>query len=212
MFASAWLEMIKLLAAGLIGMVVTSVHRRYHGDRAPNRSLMQAAVLLCIAGALMMIIIGNSTARALGVAGGASIIRFRTPIDDPKDAMLLLLVLGLGMSLGLGAFSVCGLATLFLCLFLIGLDRFGEVKPRTLMLDLVSSTNAFPLDHVNDVLRSSVEFYEPVKFAQGNEAAMRFSVKVAAGSSLAWISDQLMAKGQGGLKSVSWEAVKKSEQ
>ena len=114
-FESAWAELVKLVAAGLVGIMVTMVHRRYQGEKAPNRSLIQAAVLLCISGALMMIIIGNSTARALGIAGGASIIRFRTPVDDPKDAILLFIVLALGMATGLGAFAVTGLATLFLC-------------------------------------------------------------------------------------------------
>ena len=39
---------------------------------------------------------------------------------------------------------------------------------------------------------------------------MRFLVKVGSSTSLAWISDKLMAGGAGGLKSVSWEPVKKS--
>ena len=71
-------------------------------------------MLLCMSGALMMIIIGNSLARAFGIAGAASIIRFRTPVDDPKDVTILFLLMGLGMSAGLGAFAVAGLGTAFL--------------------------------------------------------------------------------------------------
>ena len=63
----------------------------------------QAQTLLCVSGAMMMIIIGNSLARAFGIAGAASIIRFRTPVDDPKDVTILFLLMGLGMSSGLGA-------------------------------------------------------------------------------------------------------------
>ena len=62
----------------------------------------QAQTLLCVSGAMMMIIIGNSLARAFGIAGAASIIRFRTPVDDPKDVTILFLLMGLGMSSGLG--------------------------------------------------------------------------------------------------------------
>ncbi|MDX2152957.1 MAG: DUF4956 domain-containing protein [Bryobacteraceae bacterium] len=211
LFEAAWVELAKLIAAAGVGMLVTSVYRQYHGDRAPNRSLMQAAVLLCLSGALMMMIIGNSTARALGIAGGASIIRFRTPVDDPKDAIMLFLVLGLGMSLGLGGFAVCGLATLFLCVFLAVLDRFGEFRPRVLMLDLVATTKDFPLEHVRTVLGAHTRSYEPLKVVQGGEAAMRFSVKVDQGASLAWLSEQLMARGNAGLKSISWEQPKRFE-
>ena len=72
-------ELAKLVAAAMIGMLVTVVHRQYRVERGPNPTMDQAQVLLCIAGALMMIIIGNNVARAFGIAGAASIIRFRTP-------------------------------------------------------------------------------------------------------------------------------------
>ena len=58
---------------------------------------------------MMMIIIGNSLARAFGIAGAAGIVRFRTPVDDPKDVTILFLLMGLGMATGLGAFAVAGL-------------------------------------------------------------------------------------------------------
>ncbi len=60
-------------------------HRRPAAVRAARRAnpaLEQAQVLLCVSGALMMIIIGSSLARAFGIAGAASIIRFRTPVED----------------------------------------------------------------------------------------------------------------------------------
>ena len=79
----------------------------------------QAQTLLCVSGAMMMIIIGNNLARAFGIAGAASIIRFRTPVDDPKDVTILFLLMGLGMSTGLGQFAVAGLGTAFLCVALL---------------------------------------------------------------------------------------------
>lgn len=202
-------ELAKLVVAALVGLLVTVVHKQYKRDRPVSRSLEHAQVLLCVSGALMMIIIGNSTARALGIAGGASIIRFRTPVEDPKDTILLFLLLGLGMSVGLGAFAVCGLSTAFLCMFLLMLDRFGERKPRAMLLDLVSSTKDFPTEHVHRVLASTVNFYEPLKVAQGTEAVMRYSVKLDQSTSLAYLSAQLMDNGASGLKSVSWEQPKK---
>lgn len=211
MFHAAWVEMLKLVTAGLVGWLVAAVHGIYHGDRPANRSLLQAAVLLCMSGALMMIIIGNSTARALGIAGGASIIRFRTPVEDPKDTIMLFLVLGLGMSLGLGAFAVCGLATISICITIVLLDRFGEARPRTVALELVATGKDFPIEHVQRVLGANVRFYEPLKVVHGDEAVMRFNVKMEPEASLTWLCNQLMAGGAAGLKSVSWDYPKKSE-
>jgi hypothetical protein len=198
----------KLVMAAAVGMLVTLTHRYCQGERAPSRSMLQASVLLAISGALMMIIIGNSTARALGIAGGASIIRFRTPVDDPKDAILLFLLMGLGMSAGLGSFSVCALGTAFLCVFLLLLNKFGEGKPRTIQLEIVSTSSEFPMEHVGEVLRSEAESFEVMKMTKGNEASVKFSLKMSPSASMTFISGMLMADGKGGVKSVSWDQKK----
>src|SRR5687768_5814173 len=93
-----FLELLKLAVSALLGIVITSVHKYYHRDKQLSRSLEQAETLLCVAGALMMIIIGGSLARAFGVFGAASLIRFRTPVEDPKDTTILFLLLGVGMA------------------------------------------------------------------------------------------------------------------
>src|SRR4030095_4126565 len=90
----------KMIAAALIGALVTAIHTPVSRDRP--KSLEQAQTLLCVSGAMMMIIIGNSLARAFGIAGAAGIVRFRTPVDDPKDVTILFLLMGLGMAAGLG--------------------------------------------------------------------------------------------------------------
>ena len=100
---------------------------------------------------MMMIIIGNSLARAFGIAGAASIIRFRTPVDDPKDVTILFLLMGLGMSSGLGAFAVAGLGTAFLCIALIALDRMSAQKARVMSVEIQASGREFPTAHVEDV-------------------------------------------------------------
>jgi hypothetical protein len=208
----AFVDLLKLIVAALVGTLVAFVHRNYQGDRPQSRSMMQASILLCVSGALMMIIIGDSVSRALGIAGGAGIVRFRTPVEDPRDTIVLFLMLGLGMSVGLGGFAICGLATLFMCLFLAILDRFGEERPRLMFLDLVATSKDFPIQHVNDVLRRTVRSFEAMKMVQGNEAAMRYQVKMDTATPLSYLTTELMRDGDAGLKSVAWEQPKKSEQ
>ena len=206
-------ELLKLVVAALIGIIVTAVHRRYHRDRPLTRSLLQAQVLLCVAGAMVMIIIGNSVARAFGVAGAAGIVRFRTPVEDPKDTTILFLLVGLGMACGVGLLEVAGLGTVFLCAVLAVLDRFGKAKARTMVLSLVASGSQFPNEHVHRVLSSTVDFYEAREVLQGSEAVVKYSVTMSPHASLGWLSEQLMANGSSGLKSVSWaEPTKKGGQ
>lgn len=208
-------ELLKLAMAALIGLVVTAVHKRGRREKPLGRSLEQAQILLCVCGTLIMIIIGNSIGRAFGAFGIASIIRFRTPLKDPKDAAVLLLLLGLGMSCGVGAFAVAGLGTIFVCLFLLVLDRMGgeekreETKPRFMLLKLVADGQEFPTEHVQNVFARYRIVFEPREVSQGKETVVKYHLTLEPGASLDALSTQLMNGGASGIKSVAWEAVKK---
>ena len=96
-----------------------------HGADAPAPGVHHAQVLLCVSGALMMVLINDSLARAFGIAGAASLVRFRTPVDDPRDAAVMFLLMGLGMASGLGAFTMAATGTVMICLFLVVLARLS---------------------------------------------------------------------------------------
>lgn len=206
----AGLEALKLVFAGLIGALISAVHRRHPGDKPISRSLAQAQILLCVAGALMMIIIGNSLARALGIAGGATIIRFRTPVEDPKDSTVLFILLGLGMACGLGELGVAGLGAAFLCLCLLLLDWIVERKPRAMMLEMVSFTPDFPTEYVNRLLAAYQVRFESREVSQhGQKATVRYHCSFDPDTPLQRLSEQLTDAQVGGLRSVSWETLKK---
>ena len=200
-------QVLKLAAAALIGIIVTGVHRPHVPDTPMDRSMRQAQILLCVAGAMVMVIIGNSVARAFGIAGAASIIRFRTPIDDPKDVTILFLLMGLGMAAGVGAFAVAGLGTAFLCLFLVLLDRIIAQKARTLRVDVVAEGHDFPTAHVHGVFVRNRMAFETREVSLGDKMKVRYHATVPAAASLEDLGAQLMSGGAG-VKSVSWEPVK----
>lgn len=206
----AFLEVLKLIAAALIGLLVTAIHRPSPGDKPLSRSLEHAQILLCVAGAMMMIIIGNSVARAFGIVGAAGIIRFRTPVDDPKDVTIIFLLMALGMATGLGAFAVAGLGTAFLCLFLLLLDRVGQSKQRSMTVELVAQGRDFPAAHVQRVFARHGVVFEPREVSQGEKAKVTYVATLEPKMSLEDLSADLMADGTVGLKSVSWEPAKKS--
>jgi hypothetical protein len=79
----------------------------------PAREIAQAQTLIAIAGALMVIVIGQSTARAFGLVGLGGFIRFRSGIKDTRDAAVMFVMIGVGMACGLGAVPMALVATLF---------------------------------------------------------------------------------------------------
>jgi len=211
MSQNAFGALLKLVAAAAIGALVTSLRRWQRHARLQTRSMEQAQVLLCVAGAMMMIIIGDSVARAFGIAGAAAIIRFRTPVEDPEDITVLFLLMGLGMSAGLGAFGVAGLATAFLCLLLLVLDRVGVRRTRAMIVEVEASGREFPSAHVQRVFASLGVVFEPREVSQGKTVAVRYHATLEARQSLEELSERLVADGNAGVKSVAWEPVRRGD-
>ena len=206
-----FVELSKLVLATAIGVIVTSVHRKYRRERPQTQAMEQAQVLLCVSGALMMVIIGGSVARAFGIAGAASIIRFRTPVEDPKDITILFLLMGLGMAAGVGLFAVAGLGTLFLCLCLALLNRLGAKRPRAMMAEVEADGREFPTSHVQGVFARHRVIFEPREVSQGKALSVRYYTLLDPDQSLESLSEELMAGGKANVKSVSWELPRKSE-
>ena len=158
-------------------------------------SLARAQTLLCVAGALTMILIDNSVARAFGIAGAASIIRFRTPVEDPTDATVLFLSMALGMASGVGAFGLSIAGTAGICLVLIAFSTFApEPRRRSLTLELVASGHDFPTTHVQDVLARHNVVTEPSEWSQDSETRVKYRVSVDESLSLEALGNQLMKR------------------
>lgn len=202
-------ELAKLVTSAVIGMLVTIVHRQYRHERTSNPALDQAQVLLCVSGAIMMIIIGNSVARAFGIAGAASIIRFRTPVEDARDITILFILMGLGMAAGLGALAVAGLGTLFLCAMIPILNVFSAERPRQMLVEIVAADRDFPMAHVHHVFAVNGLLFEPREVSQGDEATAKYLTTLEPTDSLEDLSAQLMGDGKKGIKNVSWSPSKK---
>ncbi len=204
-----FLELAKLVCALLIGLLVSAVHQPSPRERSSGRQMEQAQTLLCVSGAMMMIIVGNSLARAFGIAGAASIIRFRTPVDDPKDVTVLFLLMALGMSTGLGLFGVSGLGTAFLCLTLVALDQVAQQSARVMAVEIVADGRDFPTTHVEGVFARNLVTFEPREITQSDDVTIKYHTWLTPQTSLEELSGQLMAQG-GGVSGVSWEHPKRA--
>jgi anti-anti-sigma factor len=201
-----FIELGKLVVAALIGLQITAIHQPATRER--GRAMEQAQVLLCVSGAMMMIIIGNSLARAFGIAGAASIIRFRTPVEDPKDVTILFLLMGLGMSSGLGAWAVAGLGTAFLCIALVALDHMSAQKARVMSVEIQAGGREFPTTHVEGVFARNQIVWEPREISQSGDVTVKYHTWLDPRTSLEDLSSQLMSDGAA-VQSVAWEHPKR---
>src|SRR5687767_353395 len=100
------------LAAGL-GAALAFRPRR-SGTPARSAPVIQTQIVLAIVGAVVMLIVGSSLARAFGIVGVASLIRYRAKITDPKDAVVMLATLTVGLSAGVELYGLALFSTLFI--------------------------------------------------------------------------------------------------
>lgn len=107
------------------------------GVPAPNGRLSQAQALMTVVGAVTVIVIGGSPARAFGLVGLGSFVRFRSGITDPRESVVLLMMIGIGMACGVGLpVEAMGAAVLvsFALFFFDIMDRVMEQRARVLIL------------------------------------------------------------------------------
>ena len=118
-------------AAGL--GVVLALRPRRRGTPIRQPAVVQTQVILAIVGALIMLVIGSSLARAFGIVGAANLIRYRSKIDDPKDAVVMLCTLSVGLAAGVGLYALSVIGTAFLTLALWIIEGF---QPQSRVFEL----------------------------------------------------------------------------
>ncbi len=116
---------VRLPLAALLGAVLALRPRR-NGTPERQPAVVQTQIILAVVGSLIMLVVGASLARAFGIVGAANLIRYRSKIDDPKDAVVMLSALAVGLASGVGLYALSVFSTLFLVGILWLIESFDE--------------------------------------------------------------------------------------
>jgi uncharacterized membrane protein YhiD involved in acid resistance len=119
---------IALPLAAALGAALALRPRR-KGTPPRSAAVVQTQVILALIGALVMLIVGASLARAFGVVGVAGLIRYRAKINDPKDAGVMLSTLAIGLACGVGLYLISTFAAAFILVVVWVLESV-EPNPR----------------------------------------------------------------------------------
>jgi len=112
-----------LFASFVLAIALASVYRWTYQGLSYSRSFVHTLVLAAIVTSILIMAIGNNLARGLGILGTLAIVRFRTPIRDPRDIIFLFACLAIGIACGASVFSIAIIGTLFFCLIALYLHR-----------------------------------------------------------------------------------------
>lgn len=126
------------VAAGLA--VLLALRPRRRGTPPRQAQVVQTQIILAVVGAVVMLVVGASLARAFGIVGAAGLVRYRAKIDDPKDAGVMLSTLAVGLASGVGLWMLAAFSAAFVLVVLWVVESF-EPQARQLFTLTVTGSN-----------------------------------------------------------------------
>lgn len=205
---------LPLLAKSAVSLPIAAVlsaalafRPRRHGTPKRELEVIHSQILLGIVGALIMLIVGESLARAFGIVGAAGLVRYRARIEDPEDAGVMLSTLGLGLAAGVGLYLLAAFATLFLFVVLWLVDSHPPKVQVSYRLKVSTSEPLKLQPKIETVLRNQSMKYE---LRNRSEDELDYDVQIAGDQPTDKVSSALQQlETESGL-SFTWK-LKKSE-
>lgn len=135
---SAWQTLVIVVEAFIMGVLIGGCYiltQRKHGY---SKEYVVAIAVLPAIVALVIILVGNSTARALSLAGAFALVRFRSAQGSAKEIAFVFFAMSIGLSAGLGFVFLAPIATVIIsgCIIILCKSKFGEKKAKLQMLKI----------------------------------------------------------------------------
>lgn len=119
-WASVWITTLSLLGALMVMVPVAWTYILIKRKAGYEESVVHTLLILPVAVTGIVIIVKGSLALAFSLAGIVAAVRFRTTLDDTKDAVYVFLAIGVGLAAGVQALGVAAsLSFVFVALNLI---------------------------------------------------------------------------------------------
>jgi hypothetical protein len=150
---------VTLPLSAALGAVLAFRPRR-RGTPPRSASVIQTQIILAIVGAVVMLVVGSSLARAFGIVGVASLIRYRARINDPKDAVVMLTTLSVGLASGVQLYGLALFATAFILAVLWVVESLEPEQRKTFDLKIVAPDPVALQSDVEAILRRANVRYE----------------------------------------------------
>jgi len=119
---------LSMLCAYLMGHGISALYTWMRRGQDYSRSFAQSLVLGGIVGAMIMLAIGNSLARGVGIFGALALIRFRTNLRDPLDMIFIFAAFASGIASGAGNIAAGMVGTIIFAVVIIVTHAAGTTS------------------------------------------------------------------------------------
>jgi hypothetical protein len=191
--------------SAILGAVL-AFRPRARGTPPRSAVVIQTQILLAVVGGVVMLIVGASVARAFGIVGVASLIRYRSKIDDPKDASVMLGCMTVGLASGVELYGLAAFATLFMLGLLWIVESMEPERLKTFELKLTAADPGKVRPELEQLLRRSRVKFE-LRTAGPKELVYEANLPLAASTDR--LSNAILKLERSGETEVVWEEKKK---
>ena len=132
-----------ILVALLCGLCITWVYRHSYKGPGYSLSFVNSLVFLSMITSIVILTIGSNLARAFGLVGAMSVIRFRTAVKDTQDTVYIFFSLAVGMAAGVGYYQVAFIGTVLVgaIIYLFSKTKAASPHREEYLLQLSYSPN-----------------------------------------------------------------------
>jgi len=194
------------VAAGLA--CVLAFRPRRKGTPPRQAPVIQTQIILAVVGAVVMLVVGSSLARAFGIVGAAGLVRYRAKIDDPKDAGVMLSTLAVGLAAGVGVWLLAGFATLFILAVLWIVESFEPTATQLFTLKVMAKDPAAIKPKLDELLtRYRVEF----ELRGTSKEELHYEIRFPVQGKTDRLSDRIFKLDPANVNEVEWEEKKEKK-
>lgn len=191
--------------AAILGALL-AFRPRARGTPPRSAAVIQTQIVLAVVGGVVMLIVGASLARAFGIVGVASLIRYRSKIDDPKDASVMLGCLTVGLASGVELYGLAAFSTLFILGVLWIVESLEPERLKTFELKVTSADPGKFRQELEQLLRRSRVKFE-LRTAGPKELVYEANLPLAVPTDR--LSNAILKLQPSGETEVVWEEKKK---
>jgi uncharacterized membrane protein YhiD involved in acid resistance len=197
--------LLSLPIAAVLGAALAFRPQR-RGTPPRSAPVIQTQIILAVVGALVMLVVGSSLARAFGIVGAANLIRYRAKIEDPKDAVVMLATLSIGLGAGVELYGLAVFATIFILLVLWIVESLEPEQRKAFELKVTAADPGAIRGDIEAVLRRFDVMYE-LRSAGAKE--LMYETELPLETRMDRVSNAILVLEGTGEKEVVWEEKKK---
>lgn len=148
-------------AALLIGFLISTIYIITHRKEGYSQSYVLTIIMLPTIISLILLLI-DTTAGALSLAGAFTLVRFRSVPGDPKDIAYIFFAMSSGVACGIGyiGFAAVFFVILGAVMFILSETNFGGAKTNHMTLKVAIPENLDYQGVFDPVLKKYTTFYK----------------------------------------------------